>query len=867
MILGTLYYTFYFLAHDVAALDYTTEASNPLMAIGVLYGSDAEVSFDLSSDRGFQVGKTVIENEERGFFPLWEISETACTVLISDNLFYNDGYTKYGEGGYAFGRFHVQVGANCSTAEETAARIAEAAPLAGRFKVYPAYVDNSYRVFLSDFSTSERAQNALNSLPELTSAYSCSVYECGSSSVSLVDHGANQKIFVYDCGASSSLGVKPLAARDAVAYTTANGGRLYPDCLAFRRYRSGSIDGVEMINLLPMETYIAGVIPWEISNAWPHQMLRAMAIATRTFAASNLRRHFSAWKIDVCSGSNCQFYGGFSKTNEAIWRAVNSTRGMILTYQGAPALISYCSSFGGQSLGSQYAYVSALDYLPTAPTPWEKYAQDDHWNGLWYYDVSPSLFWDRLYYRRGYTQLSSGEIGSVTINSYVPGTDSVYSATVTDTWGNSVTFTGTSNTMTGVYWPDSPNFVVGRGSVTLAYETPSRFAFTSDGSEPVFTSEPEDPTSEKRLYDLSYTGVRIKVETELKTVTYTGSSPDNFVFAGKGFGHCVGLSQFGGFDLAEYGLTAEQILAVYFPGTEIYSPVTRYHNFDLPVVLPVEGDAPSLELASDLPANFVLDALSWKTEAGEDFSVFEAGHTYRLCADLHLADLTEGLLAGDFSPTAAGIPASYTEEYSNDFFQTGVFSMTADFQVKPKFVLAFSLRVLSWDQADTLTAALYPCDLTEEEIFADLSAGGAGQIPCAPQKGDPVPDGKRYAQTLSFYNLEAGAYRLALKKEGKYLPVLCDVLVSAGAPASLEETLLLYGDVTLDGNVNSQDALQIVRYCNGKSSVFGSLSDERLEAMRLRIADITDDGTVNSRDALQIVRYACGRSSLFDRFA
>ena len=51
MILGTLYYTFYFLAHDVAALDYTMEASNPLMASGIQYGSGPGVSGREDRDR------------------------------------------------------------------------------------------------------------------------------------------------------------------------------------------------------------------------------------------------------------------------------------------------------------------------------------------------------------------------------------------------------------------------------------------------------------------------------------------------------------------------------------------------------------------------------------------------------------------------------------------------------------------------------------------------------------------------------------------------------------------------------------------------------------------------------------------------
>ena len=52
---------------------------------------------------------------------------------------------------------------------------------------------------------------------------------------------------------------------------------------------------------------------------------------------------------------------------------------------------------------------------------------------------------------------------------------------------------------------------------------------------------------------------------EQVTETLTAEDPENFIFAGKGWGHGVGISQYGTKDLADAGVPAEQILALYFP--------------------------------------------------------------------------------------------------------------------------------------------------------------------------------------------------------------------------------------------------------------------------------------------------------------
>lgn len=67
-------------------------------------------------------------------------------------------------------------------------------------------------------------------------------------------------------------------------------------------------------------------------------------------------------------------------------------------------------------------------------------------------------------------------------------------------------------------------------------------------------------------YEVTSTFGNVTVVTTLETITetITASSSDNFIFAGKGWGHGVGISQYGAKDLSDAGATAEEIISIYF---------------------------------------------------------------------------------------------------------------------------------------------------------------------------------------------------------------------------------------------------------------------------------------------------------------
>jgi len=103
-----------------------------------------------------------------------------------------------------------------------------------------------------------------------------------------------------------------------------------------------------IINELPLEDYLQGVVGNEIPSDWPEAAVEAQTILARTYAVRKLRQNESG-PYHVESTVQDQVYKGVSAEDANIRKAVNATRGMILTYQGFPIRGHYHSCCGGQT--------------------------------------------------------------------------------------------------------------------------------------------------------------------------------------------------------------------------------------------------------------------------------------------------------------------------------------------------------------------------------------------------------------------------------------------------------------------------------------------------------------------------------------
>lgn len=103
-------------------------------------------------------------------------------------------------------------------------------------------------------------------------------------------------------------------------------------------------------HLLPLDEYVAGVVPNEIGPGAPLEALKAQAVAARTHALGLLlnNRHKNDG-YDLCNTTHCQVYKGKHQQNDAVREAVFSTQHQVLVLENRIADTTYHSACGGKT--------------------------------------------------------------------------------------------------------------------------------------------------------------------------------------------------------------------------------------------------------------------------------------------------------------------------------------------------------------------------------------------------------------------------------------------------------------------------------------------------------------------------------------
>ena len=151
-------------------------------------------------------------------------------------------------------------------------------------------------------------------------------------------------------------------------------GREYHGTLALRS-RSG---GVSVVNGVPLDTYLRGVVPSESPSHWPLAALEAQAVAARSYALAELRP--SSW-YDLLPTTADQVYGGVASERPRSDHAVYATRGQVLTWDGQVARTYYSSSSGGRTESVQDAWPGSapIPYLRSVSDPYDTYSPHHDW--------------------------------------------------------------------------------------------------------------------------------------------------------------------------------------------------------------------------------------------------------------------------------------------------------------------------------------------------------------------------------------------------------------------------------------------------------------------------------------------------------
>ncbi len=151
-------------------------------------------------------------------------------------------------------------------------------------------------------------------------------------------------------------------------------GREYHGTLVLRSQGGG----VSVVNGLPLDTYLRGVVPSESPSHWPLAALEAQAVAARSYAVSELRP--SSW-YDLLPTTANQVYGGVAAERPRSDHAVYATLGQVLTWDGQVARTYYSSSSGGRTESVRDAWPGSapIPYLRSVPDPYDTYSPHHDW--------------------------------------------------------------------------------------------------------------------------------------------------------------------------------------------------------------------------------------------------------------------------------------------------------------------------------------------------------------------------------------------------------------------------------------------------------------------------------------------------------
>lgn len=558
--------------------------------VGMKYGSTSPVGYTVTSNSGFTIGVQQITGEGREFIPMTSYSwKKSVTATIDGNIKKSgSSYVTASAADAAIGGYHLQLTTAFSSADEMNQYfwyVADVlAPKLGIYG-YPAYINGTYRVRIGHFKDAATAESYISRIHEYLPGWNMTVVSPETSGAKIL---SDDGTILFQYVGSDAVGVIPTSSSD---YIKAQDGYIYEGAFAFPRYVNGGVNGVQVINVLDLDRYTAGVIPYEVFSSWNETTLKAFAIVTRSYAVANFSSGNSTrYNFDLTN--RMQVYNGARDISDKINRVVNETSGLVISYNGRVATAYYSSSMGGITAYSGDIWSSYLPYLVSVETPWERYTEFS--NGLWMLEVTPTELANALR-KNGYGV--SGDITSVRVNSHGSDTPYVTGISYVDSKNNTITITGGDKVRTSLGYSivKSSNFVVGKGSVAYTKDTVTSSDAKDDRTNltsfSIISSLGKFISSNRRSYNVitgsgnatltgkdayvskdpskTYTAGKSFYTVSTSSAVYTAKNPANFVFVSKGYGHGVGASQYGMRDLGVLGYTYEEIIHAYYTDVEI----------------------------------------------------------------------------------------------------------------------------------------------------------------------------------------------------------------------------------------------------------------------------------------------------------
>ena len=165
----------------------------------------------------------------------------------------------------------------------------------------------------------------------------------------------------------------PLRFVPGAAPLVLNGNAYRGDLIVHRR--NGKL---VIVNKLPLDRYLRGVVPWEMPDDWHPQALRAQAVVARSYALATLK---PGTLYDLYADTRSQVYGGIEAEATTTNIAIGATAGEVLTWNGRVATTFYHSTSGGRTVSVEEAWPRAtpVPYLVSVPDPHDSLSKHHRW--------------------------------------------------------------------------------------------------------------------------------------------------------------------------------------------------------------------------------------------------------------------------------------------------------------------------------------------------------------------------------------------------------------------------------------------------------------------------------------------------------
>ena len=498
----------------------TSTVTGKIVKIGLYYSSSAQAQIDISADQGVSFSSFNTKTSE--YTSVYNFTKNEIVTVKKDTM------------------LHIKIGA--SYGDYQSAMTAVNTYMGNGVIAYPVFTDTGWQVWSGFYANQGEVDTALADIKAKT-ATDCSVVSVSPSRIYAQDKSSHV-LFMYASDVAYLRGKSLSTANPAPIKI---GKSNYRGEVEFQRRTNSDMT---IINVLPMEHYLYGVVPNEIEGSANIEAVKAQAVAARTYTYYNTQsgsKHASLG-FDLCNTTCCHVYRGYDSEFSNSNKAVDATADIVVKYNGKIAQTVYFASSGGKTEDAINVWGFDISYLRGVE---DKYESGKSYNYNW----TKTFTIDELTQK-----FASKNIGTVT------------GIEVTK---HSSTGRATEVVVKGTLKPEGITYKLSGTSSFLSL--PSQWYTISTSSDISITTPSQIINTQiNNLSIISVGGSVIQsAGTTIDVISADGSKQSlssnagQYVFTGKGWGHSVGMSQEGAKGMANAGYTFDQILTHYYQGTTV----------------------------------------------------------------------------------------------------------------------------------------------------------------------------------------------------------------------------------------------------------------------------------------------------------